>query len=114
MPFQMTDVTAGINILYIDNAGQLGLGSLPVNGQALTVQGNGFVNQEGNLGNGVLTPGGQYGFEGIFTPGAYTATITISTTQQPIATSTAPITSLTTTTIAFLTTSGISVTYSAW
>jgi hypothetical protein len=117
MPFQMRDETAGVNILYVDNSNQMGLGSLPVNGQALTVQGNGFINQFGDLGSGVLGPGGQIGYEGVFAPGAFSAVVTISTTQQPTVSSTIPPISITTTQVAFLTpgnTVSSTINYSIW
>ncbi len=117
MPFQMRDETSGVDILYIDNANQMGLGSLPVNGQALTVGGNGFLNQDGDLGNGVLNPGAQAGFEGIVTAsgsGGFSVVVTISTAQQPTVTSNAPVSSITTRTVVFLTSAGFVVNYSIW
>jgi hypothetical protein len=124
MPFQMRDETAGVNILYVDNSNQMGLGSLPVNGQALTVQGNGFISQFGDLGSGVMGPGSQSGYEGSVAPGGFTAVITISTVQQPITTfpsgglpgSSISATSITTTQVVLALPSGYSssVTYSIW
>jgi hypothetical protein len=118
MAFQMRDETAGINIMYVDNSNQMGLGSLPVNGQALTVHGNGFINQFGDLGSGVMVPGTQSGYEGSVSPGGFTAVITISTAQQPIATIPGGITatSITTTEVVLALPSGFSssITYSIW
>jgi hypothetical protein len=124
MPFQMRDETAGINILYVDNSNQMGLGSLPVNGQALTVQGNGFINQFGDLGSGVMGPGSQSGYEGSVAPGGFTAVVTISTVQQPVTTfpsagqpgNSVTVSSITTTEVVFALPSGYStsITYSIW
>jgi hypothetical protein len=119
MAFQMRDETAGVNILYVDNSNQMGLGSLPVNGQALTVQGNGFIDQYGDLGSGVMGPGTTSGYEGTIAPGGFTAVITISTAQQPIATypsSGITATSITTTQVVLALPSGYSssITYSIW
>ena len=118
MAFQMRDETAGINILYIDNSNQMGLGSLPVNGQALTVTGNGFIDQFGDLGDGVMPPGTQSGYEGTVAPGGFNAVITISTAQQPVATIQGGVTatSITTTEVVLAFPSGFSssITYSIW
>jgi len=117
MAFQMRDETAGINILYVDNANQMGLGSLPVNGQALTVTGNGFINAFGDLGDGTMGPGTQSGYEGSVAPGGFTAVVTISTNQQPIATYDGQVvaTSITTTEVVLaLPSGGFSVNYSIW
>jgi len=43
MSFQMKDETAGLDILYIDNSGNMGLGGLPTNSQAITIGANGVV-----------------------------------------------------------------------
>jgi hypothetical protein len=115
MPFQMRDETAGIDILYVNNANQMGLGSLPGNSQSLTVNGTGFVNEFGDLGDGLMGPGSQQGYEGVVAAGGFTASITISTAQQPTVTSTTATQSITTTVVVFLTPSGtLSVTYSIW
>ena len=117
MAFQMRDETAGIDIMYVNNSNQMGLGSLPVNGQAITVQGSGFLDPSGNLGSGVLTPGSQAGYEGSFAPGTFSATVTISTSQQPTVSSSIPPISVTTTAVSFLTPGGqvtTTITYSIW
>jgi hypothetical protein len=117
MAFQMRDETAGINIMYVDNANQMGLGSLPVNGQALTIDGSEFINAFGDLGAGSMGPGTQSGYEGSVSPGGFTAVITISTNQQPIATFNGQVvaTSITTSEVVLALPSGVfSVTYSIW
>lgn len=102
MAFQIRDVTDNLDLMYVDNSNQMGLGSLPVNGQALTIQGNGFVNQAGDLGDSILGPGGQVGYEGAFAPGAISAVVTISTTQQPTVSASQPPVSITTNQVSFL------------
>jgi hypothetical protein len=116
MSFQLRDETAGIDIMFVNNSNQMGLGSLPVNSQALTVNGNGFLNQFGNLGQNILNPGGQLGYEGSVLSGGSTVTVTISTTQLPTVSATAPASGITVTQITFLTQSGVGqqVNYSIW
>jgi len=90
MPFQMRDETAGIDILYIDNSGNAGLGSIPNGGQYLTVQGQNFISTSAQLGDGVLVPGSQAGYEGVVSiPANSTANIAISASQSPTVTTTA-------------------------
>ncbi len=115
MAFQLRDETAGIDILYVDNSNQMGLGSLPVNSQAIAVNGTGFLSIDGDLGQGVIAPGTQAGYEGLLTPSGGNAVVTISTTQQPTVTSTVPPVSITTQTVVFSTASGgIQTNYSIW
>ncbi|WP_213805765.1 hypothetical protein [Granulicella sp. dw_53] len=91
MPFQLRDETGGFNVMYVDNANQMGLGSLPNGGVALTVQGNSLLSQSGNFGCGVLVAGSQAGYEGaVFAPANGTATVAISAAQQPTVTSSLP------------------------
>lgn len=115
MSFQLRDETDGIDIMYVDNANQMGLGSLPVNSQAIAVNGTGFISIDGDLGEGVIVPGSQSGYEGLLTPGGGNAVVTISTAQQPTVTSTVPPISITTQTVVFSTASGgIQTNYSIW
>jgi hypothetical protein len=82
MPFVMRDETAGINIVYIDNAGQLGLGSLPNSGQQITVQGNSLVSTSGNFACGGMPPGVQRAIEGsVSVPAGGSVTVAVSTSQ---------------------------------
>jgi hypothetical protein len=115
MAFQLRDETAGIDIMYVNNANQMGLGSLPVNGQALGVNGSGFLSIDGDLGAGVMGPGSQAGYEGLLTPSGGNAVVTISTAQIPTVTSTVPPVSITTQTVVFSTAGGgITTNYSIW
>ncbi len=102
MAFQMRDETAGQNILYIDNSGNAGLGSLPNSGEGITVHGNGLFSTSAALGNGVLVPGSQAGYEGIVAvPANSTASVAVSTAQIPNVTSTIPTSAVSTTDVVF-------------
>ena len=91
MPFQMRDETAGVNILYVDNSNQMGLGSLPISGQQLTVQGAGVVTIGGDFGCGVLGAGATAPVEGsISIPANSTATVPIVVTDIPTVGADAP------------------------
>jgi hypothetical protein len=84
MSFQIRDETAGINILYVDNSNQMGLGSLPNAQQQLTVQGRSLVSVIGGFGCGMLPPGGQAGAEGsVFVQAGGQAVVFLSTVQIP-------------------------------
>lgn len=117
MAFQIKDETAGVNILYIDNSGQLGFGSLPNSGYAITIHGVSLVNVSGNFACGVMPAGAQAGYEGsVFAPGGGTATVSVVTSQIPTVTSTLDPSSVTTTTVSFDNTGGPSATinYAIW
>jgi hypothetical protein len=114
MSFQIMDLTSGVPILFIDNNGNMGLGSLPANSQSLTVNGTGFTNEFGDIGSGLLGPGSPNGMEGSATATGFTASITISTLQQPTVTASVPTQSITETVVVFLTSSGLQVTYSIY
>lgn len=111
MPFQMRDETAGINILYINNAGQCGLGTLPSGNQQLALQGMDFLDQFGNLAPGLLGPGSQNGYEGSLAPGG--TIVVVTTVQLPQVTSTEPPTFISTTQVSW-SASGSPITYSIW
>ena len=68
MAFVLKDETAGIDIMYVDNANQMGLGSLPVNGQALTIGGAGILSPAAVFQGRIAVPG---------VPAASTGSITI-------------------------------------
>ncbi len=87
MPFQIKDETAGVNILYIDNSGQMGFGSLPNAAQQLTVQGTSLVSLGGGFGCGMMPPGGQNSLEGsVFVAAGGVATVFLTTAQIPTVT----------------------------
>jgi hypothetical protein len=89
MPFQMKDETAGVVLFYIDDAGQLGLGSLPVTHGQITVEGINVLSINGTFACGIAVTGVQYGYEGsVAVPPTSSATVSISTAQIPTATST--------------------------
>jgi hypothetical protein len=87
MPFRFRDETAGQDLIYIDNAGQLGLGSLPNSGQQITVRGIGVLDPAARFANGMLIPGAQSAYEGtIFVPGNGSASVSITVGQIPTVT----------------------------
>jgi hypothetical protein len=82
MPFEMRDETAGINILYVNNLGQMGLGSLPNSGQQLTVQGTNVISTAGNFACGAMPPGVQRAIEGsVSVPAGGSVAVAVSTAQ---------------------------------
>jgi hypothetical protein len=114
MPFKFRDETAGRDLLYIDNAGQLGLGSLPNSGQALTVLGISVLSPDARLQDGMLRAGAPAAYSGsVSAPVGTSATVAISTTQNPTVTSTVNPDSITTTAVVFPG-NGSSTTYSIW
>lgn len=54
MPFRFRDETAGRDLFYCDNAGQLGLGSLPNSDQALTVLGISVLDPSARFADGLF------------------------------------------------------------
>ena len=78
MPFRFRDETAGRDLLYVDNAGQLGLGSLPNSGQALTVNGQSIIDNSAQFAPSMFRPGGAVAIEGVVSvpPGGSTTILT--------------------------------------
>jgi hypothetical protein len=114
MPFVMRDETAGRDLLYVDNAGQLGLGSLPNSGQQLTVLGVSVLDPSARFADGMLRPGAPASFSGVVSaPAGGSVTVTISTTQNPTVTSTVNASAITTTAVTFPGT-GTANNYSIW
>lgn len=118
MPFQMRDETAGINILYIDNSGNAGLGSVSNGGASLAVQGTSIVNNSGQFASGLagigsaLTAVGSVNIPPNTTSGisvAYQQIPTVNGSLAPVSVSTTSIQWQNTSTTATLT-----VTYSLW
>lgn len=117
MPFQIRDETAGRVLFYIDNAGQLGLGSLPNNGQKITVLGASVLDSNARFADGTLKPGVPAAYYGQLSIPAYgSANVAISTAQQPSVTSSISPSSITTNYVTFPNGSGSDVTntYSIW
>lgn len=117
MPFQITDETAGRVLFYIDNAGQLGLGSLPNNGQQITVLGASVLDSNARFADGTLKPGVPAAYYGLLSIPAYgSANVAISTDQAPSVTSTYAPSAVTNTSVTFANSAGSDVTntYSIW
>ena len=114
MPFVMRDETAGRDLLYVDNAGQVGLGSLPNSGQALTVLGESVLSPDARFPDGMLRAGAPAAYRGVVSaPAGASVTVTISTVQNPTVTSSINASSITTTAVTFPGT-GTSNNYSIW
>jgi hypothetical protein len=91
MPFQFKDETANRVLFFIDNAGQLGLGSLPNSGQKITVLGASVLDSNARFPDGSLRPGVPAAYYGsVYIPAGSSANIAISTAQAPTVTSTLP------------------------
>ncbi|WP_433963673.1 hypothetical protein [Tunturiibacter gelidiferens] len=117
MSFQLRDETAGIDIMFVNNSNQMGLGSLPVNGQALTVNSFGIVSPLAIFGNLLAVPGVPLANTGSvnISPGGSTGITVVSIVVPTVTASQAP-SSVTTTTITWTNASGftITVTYGTW
>lgn len=57
MAFLIKDETANVNVIYIDNSGQLGLMGSANSGQALTFAGNGVITTSAYLASLIAPPG---------------------------------------------------------
>jgi hypothetical protein len=118
MPFQMRDETAGVNILYIDNSGNAGLGSLPNSGQSLSVQGTSVVNNSGLFAAGLAGIGSALTAVGsVNIPPNTTSGISVAYAQIPTVNGSVAPTSVSTTSIQWQNTSTtvtLTVTYSLW
>jgi hypothetical protein len=117
MPFQIKDETAGRVLFYIDNAGQLGLGGLPNNGQQITVLGQSVLDSNARFPDGTLRPGVPAAYYGMISvPAGGSASVAVSTAQAPTVTSTLPASTVTTSNIVFPNSSSgaIDNTYSIW
>jgi hypothetical protein len=114
MPFRFRDETAGRDLVYIDNAGQLGLGSLPNSGQALTVLGASVLDPSARFADGMLRAGSPAAFTGVVTtPVGGSVTVAITTAQNPTVTSTVNAASVSTSQVTFPGT-GSPNNYSIW
>jgi hypothetical protein len=118
MPFQMFDVTAGIPILYIDNAGNMGLGSLPSNSQAITVGNAGIVSPLAIFTGLIAVPGVPLAQTGsILIAPASSGGITVVYIEVPSLTSSTYPTEVSPTSITWTntgTTSTLTVVYGTW
>lgn len=118
MPFQMRDETAGFDVLYIDNAGQVGLGSLPNSGAGVTVKGNSLLSPAGAfIAAGIASPGTALAASGsVSVPASSSSSVSFAYIQTPTVTSTSDASGITTTSVTWVNTTAISltVTYNLW
>jgi hypothetical protein len=102
MAFQIADVTSGQILFYIDNAGQLGLGALPVQGQKIAVLGAAVLDANARFADGSLRPGCPAAYFGsIFIPTGGSASVGVSTVAAPAVSSTIPPTGLSNSAVTF-------------
>ncbi len=117
MPFQIRDETAGRDLFWIDNAGQLGLGSMPIQGQKITVLGSAVLDSNARFPDGSLRPGVPAAFYGsVYVPAGSTVNVSVSTMQPPTVSSILPPAAVSNSNISFPNTTPNDVvnTYSAW
>jgi hypothetical protein len=117
MAFQIKDETSGQDILYVDNSNQMGLGALPVNGEALTIGGTGILSPAAIFTGQLAVPGVPASMTGsvAIIPGT-SSSVEIVYIQIPTCTSSQPATGVSTTSIVWTntTTITITVTYAVW
>jgi len=102
MPFRFRDVTAGRDLFYVDNAGQLGLGSLPNSGQAITVLGISVLDPSARFADGLLRPGAPAAYQGVVSvPPGGSVSVAISATQNPTVTPAGAASSITSSSVTF-------------
>jgi hypothetical protein len=117
MPFQMRDETASLNLFYIDNSGNLGLGSLPVAGKSLTVQGTSIINNFGGFSDSMFVPGSQASVAGALSiPAGGSITVSVAAGDLPTVTASLPPSQVTGTNVTFTNpnTSAELVQYALW
>jgi hypothetical protein len=117
MAFQIADVTTGQDIMYVNNSNQMGLGALPVNGQALTIGGTGILSPAAIFQGELAVPGVPASMTGSIAiiPGT-SASVSVVYIQIPTCTSSEPAIGVRTTSVVWTntTTVTITVTYSLW
>jgi hypothetical protein len=118
MPLIMRDETAGIDILYIDNAGQIGLMGSASAGQALAFAGFGVISGTYFLADSIAGPGSPSPLAGtVVIPLSSSATVGYSLPQIPTVTASSDPTSVSTGGATFTNTSSTdtqTITYKIW
>jgi hypothetical protein len=118
MPVIMRDETAGVDILYIDNAGQIGLMGSANGGQALSFAGFGVVSGTYFLSNSIAGPGSPSPLTGtVVIPVSSSATVGYSVPQIPTVTASSDPTAVSTGGATFTntsTTDAQTITYKIW
>jgi hypothetical protein len=114
----MRDETAGVDIIYIDNAGQIGLLGSANAGQALAFAGFGVISGTYFLANSIAGPGSPSPLAGtIVIPISSSATVGYSLPQIPTVNASSDPTSVTTAGATFTNTSTTgtqTITYKIW
>lgn len=115
MPFLLRDETAGVDVIYIDNTGQLGIMGSANSGQALSFQGIGVVNTDAMISPGLAGPGTPSPFTGsIVIPVGGSASVNYSLPQIPTVNADSTPDSVTTTSATFTGTAGQNISYKIW
>jgi len=93
MAFQVKDVTSDQDIFYVDNSNQFGMGSLPINGQALTVFGIALVESNINFATDVASVGSSINLVGsLSVPPSSSASVSVAYIQMATVTSAGAVT----------------------
>ncbi|RZU39321.1 hypothetical protein BDD14_0690 [Edaphobacter modestus] len=117
MAFQISDLTAGRILFYIDNAGQLGLGALPVQGQQIAVLGAAVLDTNARFPDGSLRPGCPAAYFGsLVVPAGGSASVNVSVAAPPAVSSTVTPSAVTNSAVTFPNPNGFDVTnnYNIW
>lgn len=87
MAFILKDETAGVNILYFDNSGNLGIMGSANAGQALSLAGQGIISSGATFANSIAQSGSRSALAGtIVVPINSSATVNYSVPQVPAVT----------------------------
>jgi hypothetical protein len=115
MAFLLRDETAGVDVLYFDNTGQLGIMGTSNAGQALSFQGLGVINTDTMISPGLAGPGTPSPFAGtVVIPVGGSVSVNYTLPQIPTVNADSDPSSVTTTSATFTGTSGQNVTYKIW
>jgi hypothetical protein len=88
MPFLLKDETANVNVLYIDNLGQLGLMGSANSGQAFSFQGLGIITSGAYFATSLATAGSASSLTGtVVIPISSNGSVGYSVPQVPTVTS---------------------------
>lgn len=118
MPFILKDETAGVNVIYIDDSGNLGIMGSANAGQMLSFAGLGLVTSSSYVSNGVATPGTASPLAGtiVIPVSAGQGTVSYSLAQTPSVTSDPAPSSVSNSSTVWQNTTGsdITVNYNIW
>jgi hypothetical protein len=117
MPFLLKDETANVNVLYIDNLGQLGLMGSANAGQAFTFQGLGIITSGAYFATSLATAGSASSLTGtVVIPISSSGSVGYSVPQVPSVTADTPPTDVSTSAAQWTNTTGAdeSINYNIW